>query len=257
LYLRDAFMNLRLKRAFQVRLGHFKRPMSALELRSAGDLQVRGRGLTNDLVIEDNAWGARGLGAALWGKLPALGARWTLALFDPAWSPGVASRPKGVDVLARLSLEPADGITLGANGGSKTVDAPPFDGYGTFYAVGGDVELEAWGLYLLFDALYAELPEVQAGLEEQAAFGLAGLLAYDFPVAKSLVLEPVVFAEIHDASVAHDDSETWRGVAGLNLIIHEKLRFMPQAELVRWHGSPSELSPPEGTALYLLVSLEL
>lgn len=257
LYLRDAFMNLRLKRALQITLGHFKRPVSALEHRNAGDLQVRGRGLTNDLIVEDNAWGDRGLGVQLWGKFDFLGARWALGVFDPAWAPAVASRPKGADVLARLSVEPIDGFSLGANGGFKTLDTPPFDEYETFYGVGGDIELEVSGLSVLVDALYAQLPQVAATLAEQTGFGIVALAAYDIGLTAAFTLEPVVLGEYSDASVDHQDTETVRAIAGLNLLVHETLRFMPQVEVVRWLGSSSELSPSEGTATYLMVSLAL
>jgi hypothetical protein len=197
-YLRDAFLNLRLKRAFQITMGHFKRPISALEHRNAGKLQVRGRGLTNDLLIEDNAWGSRGLGMQLWGKFKSIGTTWAVGVFDPAWAPSVASRPKGVDVLARLAVEVVEGLTLGLNGGLKTLDTPPFDEYKTFYGVGGDLELEVGPLNFLAEGLYAQLPQVAAGLEEQTAAGVVGLLAYDFPIVPELTLQPVLFGEYSD-----------------------------------------------------------
>jgi hypothetical protein len=256
-YLRDAFVNWRIKRAFQIRLGHFKRPMSAVEHRNAGQLQVRGRGLTNDLVIEDNAWGARALGMQLWGKIRAIRSHWAVGAFDPAWAPTVATRPKGVDVLARYAVEPIAGLTLGVNGGLKTLDTPPFDEYETFYGLGGDLHLELGGLDALIDFLHAQLPQVASGLEKQSAMGVVGLVSYDVPISPVLSLQPVVFGEYLDASTAHEDSESVRAVAGLNLLIHETLRIMPQAELVRWLGSPSELSPSERTAFYTMVSLAL
>jgi hypothetical protein len=98
---------------------------------------------------------------------------------------------------------------------------------------------------------------VASGLEKQSAMGVVGLVSYDVPISPVLSLQPVVFGEYLDASTAHEDSESVRAVAGLNLLIHETLRIMPQAELVRWLGSPSELSPSERTAFYTMVSLAL
>jgi len=231
--------------------------MSALELRSSGKLQVRGRGRTNDLVIEDNSWGGRGLGAQLWGKLDFLGTTWAVGAFDPAWAPSDSTRPKGVDVLGRVSVEPVAELTLGANGGTKTLDAPPFDDYDTYYALGGDLKLELAGLNFLADALYAQLPEVSDGLDQQTAFGVVGLASYDIPLTEEFTLQPVVFGEYSDASVDHDHSSTLRGIVGLNGVVHETLRIMPQVEVVRWLGEPSTLSPSEETVFYLMFSLAI
>jgi len=257
LYLRDAFANLKLKRAFQIKAGRFKRPFSALELRSTGALQVRGRGLTNHLVIEDNAWGDRALGAELWGKLKPIGATWAVGAFEPLWAPSSATRPKGVDVMARATVEPVSGLTLGASGGMKRLDTPPFDDYDTSFAVGGDARFEAHGWSLLIDGLYAELPLPEADLSQQSAFGVVALLSYDIELSKSFTLQPVVLGEYFDASVAHSNSETWRGVAGVNGLIHETLRIMPQVEVVDWQGTPSTFSPPQSLTAYLMLSLEL
>lgn len=257
LYIRDAFLNLRAKRYLQLRAGHFKRPLSALEHRNAGDLQVRGRGLTNDLVIEDNAWGSRGLGAQLWGKVKALPLVWAVGAFDPLWAPSSASRPKGMDLLGRVAVEPVRGLTLGINGGLKSLDTPPHDEYQSFFAGGGDIQAESGGFYLLIDGLYAELPLPSSDLEAQTAMGLVALVSYDVKLTPSVVLEPVVLGEYSDASVDHADSESLRAVVGVNTIVHEDLRIMPQVEVVDWLGSPSTLSPTQSLTAYLMLSLSL
>lgn len=257
LYIRDAFANLRVKRAFQIKAGRFKRPFSALELRSTGALQVRGRGLTNDLVIEENAWGDRALGVQLWGKLKLVPATWAIGAFEPLWAPNAATRPKGMDVIARATVEPTPGLTVGASGGLKHLDAPPFDGYQSYTAVGGDVQFKSHGWSLLIDALYAELPLPAADLTEQSAFGTIALLSYDIPLLENFALQPVVFGEYFDASTEHSQSESWRWVAGINALIHETLRIMPQVEVVDWQGDPSNFSPPQSLTAYMMLSLEL
>lgn len=257
LYLRDAFINIRAKRYFQIRAGHFKRPLSALEHRNAGKLQVRGRGLTNDLIIEDNAWGGRGLGAQLWGKLKVLPLTWSLGAFDPLWAPSSASRPKGLDLLGRISLEPIDGLTVGLNGGLKTVDTPPYDAYDTFFGGGGDIEVESHGFYLLVDGLVAQLPLPASDLDSQTAFGVVALMSYDVELTPDFALQPALLGEYSDASTDHSDSETLRAVVGVNGIIHDTLRVMPQVEVVDWLGSPSTLSPTQSLTAYLMLSLEL
>lgn len=257
LYIRDAFANLRVKRAFQIKAGRFKRPFSALELRSTGTLQVRGRGLTNDLVIEDNAWGDRALGAQLWGKLKLIPATWAVGAFEPLWAPSSATRAKGADLIARVTVDPISGLTVGASGGLKHLDIPPFDGYESFYAFGGDVQFKRGGWSVLVDALYAQLPRPEADLAEQSAFGVVALLSYDIEIEKHFALQPVLLGEYFDASTEHAQSESWRGIAGLNGIVHETLRIMPQVEVVDWQGEPSNLSPSQSVTAYLMLSLKL
>ncbi len=256
-YIRDAFANLRVKRAFQIKAGRFKRPFSALELRSTGALQVRGRGLTNDLVIEDNAWGDRALGVQLWGKLKPIAATWALGAFEPLWAPSAATRPKGLDVIGRATVEPTPGLSVGASGGLKQLDVPPFDGYERYAAVGGDLQFKSHGWSLLIDALYAELPLPDADLSEQSAFGAVALLSYDIPLLEDFALQPVVFGEYFDASTEHSSSESWRWVAGINALIHQTLRILPQVEVVDWQGDPSNFSPPQSLTAYLMLSLQL
>src|SRR5690606_18089699 len=135
---------------------------------------------------------------------------------------------KGLDVIARATVEPTAGLTVGASGGLKHLDIPPFDGYESFYAVGGDVQFKSHGWSLLVDALYAELPLPAADLTEQAAFGVVALLSYDIALLDDFALQPVVLGEYFDASTEHSNSESWRWVAGVNGLIHETLRIMPQ-----------------------------
>src|SRR5690606_20435891 len=49
--LRDAWGNIRFHPAAQLRVGHFKRPSSRLELRGVSKIPFIGRGLFNDLAI--------------------------------------------------------------------------------------------------------------------------------------------------------------------------------------------------------------
>lgn len=257
LYLRDAYLNIRAKRYLQLRAGHFKRPISALEHRSAGELQVRGRGLTNDLIIEDNAWGGRGLGAQLWGKFKAVPLVWSLGAFDPLWAPSSASRPKGMDLLARAAIEPIDGLTIGVNGGMKSLDTPPYDKYETFFGGGGDIEVESHGFFLLVDGLYAQLPLPASDLDSQTAFGVVALASYDIKLTPEFAVQPVLLGEYSDSSTDHADSETVRGVVGVNGVIEKTLRIMPQVEVVDWLGDPSALSPKQSLTAYLMLSLAL
>ena len=52
-YLRNAYLNYRVHKAFRIRAGRFKRPFSGLELTSTRDLPFRGRGLGNELIVEE------------------------------------------------------------------------------------------------------------------------------------------------------------------------------------------------------------
>jgi hypothetical protein len=67
--LRNAWGNIAIHPAFQIKVGQFKRPYSRLELRSSATIPFMGRGLFNDLAIEDLQWGSRAVGLSLWGKI--------------------------------------------------------------------------------------------------------------------------------------------------------------------------------------------
>ncbi len=250
-YMRNAFINLRFRRALQLRLGHFKRPYSRLELRGAGDLQVRGRGLINDLAVEDSRWGGRALGMMLHGKFKHPRLSWYLGVSNPTWEADLTR--KGIDVLGRVTYNPLRWLSLGVGGGHKSVELANQQvqtNAGTF-----DVEIKHSGFYFMTEA---QLAQLAFELDTPTGFGFVALTSYDIKLTKNYTLQPALFGEYADAHSEFTETEAIRTVAGINSVLFEQLRIMPQVELIRPLGDVSALNPwLNTTAFYLLVSLEV
>lgn len=250
-YIRNALIDVRVVRELKFKAGRFKRPFSRLELASAGDLPIRGRGLFSDLAGEEGQWGDRSLGFSAYGRFKAAHLRWELAAMDPTWAPDV--RRRGVDVFARLTYDPFKWLSVGVAGGYKTVTLTER----TIRAAAGTLDLEVThkGLYALAAAQFAELP-FEAGTP--GSFSWVGLLSYDIPLSPDLVLQPAAFFEYADAHAKYLQTEAVRVVGGTNVILFEQLRIMPQLEVVNPLGQVSEFNPwAAKTAYYLLLSLEI
>jgi hypothetical protein len=243
--LRNAWANVRIHEAFQIRAGHFKRPYSRLELRGFSSIPFLGRGLFNQIAVEDLGWGDRALGIMLWGDLepahPGLDRlRWQLSVTNNA----VSGSPHGFDAHARLTYDPTDWLSIGANGAFKSVQDPLADEdvcRSTWkrgsecrldvFAVGGDVAFDIEGLYasvevnLAQDWLYVDASAWM--------LGALGYASYDIEVGKRTRLQPVVFGEFVDSNMSYGESEAVRAGAGFNILFTKHLRIMPQGEFVQ------------------------
>lgn len=243
--LRNAWTNIRIHPAFQIRAGQFKRPYSRLELRGFSSIPFIGRGLFNRIAVEDLGWGERALGMKLWGDIkPALPGldrlRWQLSVTNHA----VSGAPHGFDAHARLTYDPTHWLSFGANAAYKSVQDPLADEatcrstwkrgpecrLGVF-AAGSDVAFDVEGLYasvevnLAQDWLYVE--------ESPWILGALGYASYDIQVAKRTRLQPVVFGEFVDSNMSYAESEAVRAGAGFNILWTKHLRIMPQVEFVQ------------------------
>jgi hypothetical protein len=250
-YIRNAYLNLRLDKAFRVRAGRFKRPFSALERTSSGDLPFRGRGLINDLIVEEAQWGDRALGVMLWGRLPGK-LRWHVAGMSPTWAPDGDLEANGIDALARLEWEASDGIELGLSGGHK-LEVRAGEEINT-NAVNADLRVQSGQLSLLLDAMLGQLGQLASPLADAPlAYGVVLYGAYAIPVQPSLALEPVLVFEYADADAEFSGTESVRVVAGLNLVLDEHFRVMPQVEIVRSLEEASALSPWSNAETYYVL----
>ncbi|TPV97158.1 MAG: hypothetical protein B7733_01065 [Myxococcales bacterium FL481] len=255
-YLRDAWANLRVVRAFQLRAGRLRRPFSRLENRGVSKLPFRGRGLFNQLAIEELSWGDRAVGAMAWGKLSWVDLKWKLMASNPA--PG----NPGVDLSARVQVEPLDWLAMGANGGIKRTEnaaGDPVDGG----AAGGDLRFRAGRVYatLEFGAAQDWSYDVKGDDNLDALPWMLGAVGYvnvDIPVGREWVLQPVVFAEWADSHHVYSQSEALRVIGGFNVLWTEYLRVLPQVELVRPVGHASRYNRwAARETYYLLVSLQM
>lgn len=250
-YLRNAYLNYRVNKAFRIRAGRFKRPMSALELTSSGDLPFRGRGLTNDLIIDDGQWGDRALGLMLYGRLPGK-LRWHASATNPSWTPDGDLESNGVDAIARLEWEPADSVELGVSFGHKLEVRAGHDYNGNAATL--DAALDLAGLRVALDAVIAELTTFESQeVDAPIAYGLVGYATYQIPLAGEFALEPVLLGEYADADSEFSRTEAVRMVVGCNLRLADRLRVMPQVELVRPLGTAAAVNPWLASETYYLM----
>ncbi|MBN1654743.1 MAG: hypothetical protein JXA30_13310 [Deltaproteobacteria bacterium] len=253
-YLRNAYLNLRLKRAFQIRAGHFKRPFSKLENTSTGSLPFRGRGLSNALVIEEARWGDRAIGLMLWGEIREIGLTWKGSVSNPDWSVDNDSEMPGIDSIGQLVYKPNKWFSVGLNYGHKFIE-PSDDQSINAHALGGDCRLTFGAFRITAEAFGAQLPEEE---DHPFALGVTGYSTYDVDLIPDLVLQPTLFGEYADAHADYSQTEALRIVIGINLLWHRKLRVFPQVEIIRPVGTVSSLNPwISGETYYIMLSLEI
>jgi len=255
-YLRNAYLNYRVHKAFRIRVGRFKRPISGLEMTSSGDLPFRGRGLANGLILEDGQWGDRALGLMLFGRLPGK-LRWYVSATNPSWAPDGDIESNGVDAIARLEWAPADIVELGVSFGHKLEVRAETEYNGNAASV--DAALNVAGLRVALDAVLAQLTTQET--EEVAAptaYGLVAYATYQIPLGGELALEPVLLGEYADADSEFSNTEAVRAIIGCNLRVAEHLRVMPQVEIVRPVGTAAAINPwSSGETYYVMMTAQL
>jgi hypothetical protein len=242
--LRNAWVNVAIRPMFQIKVGHFKRPYSRLELRNFSDIPFLGRGLYNDLAVESLRWGDRAVGVSLWGKIAPErrglhGLRWQISATNHA----VSGAAHGVDVHARLTYDPVRWLSLGAGGAFKRVQDPLADEGAcraswkrdascrrNVFAGSGDLAITVQRFYMGFetnlaqDWLYAE--------SSPWILGALGYASYDIPVGSRTRLQPVLFGEYIDTNLSYSQSEAARAGGAFNVLWTKRLRIIPQVEFV-------------------------
>jgi hypothetical protein len=242
--LRSAWANIRIHPYFQIRAGNFKRPYSRLELRGFKSIPFVGRGLFNNLAVEDLGWGDRAVGMQVWGDLalakPGLERlRWQLSVTNNALS----GAPHGFDAHARLTYDATPWLSFGVNGAFKSVQDPLADEptcrstwkrgsecRRNVFAAGGDVALELAGLYAS-----AEVNLAQDWLNADGSpwmLGALGYASYEIPITQQTRLQPVVFAEYVDSNLSYDQSQAIRAGTSFNILWTKYLRIIPQVEFI-------------------------
>jgi hypothetical protein len=252
-YLRTATLEYRVARELRLTVGRYKRPFSRLALESAVDLPVLDRGLLNGLLVEDNQWGDRAVGMMASGRLDLAKLRWYLSLTNPAWSSSL--RSDGLDVIGRVQLSLAKGLTLGLNGGYKHLRlAGPGSGTHNF-GFGGDIGWKLADARIVLEGSYADLP-FETG--RPRGFGALLLVDYELELRADWALQPVAFVELADADAKISQTESMKLAFGVNLLAPGGFRVLPQLSLVRSVGNTSQLNPwLEGETFSLILSLAL
>jgi hypothetical protein len=252
-YLRNAHLNYRVHKAFRIRAGRFKRPFSGLELTSSGVLPFRGRGLGNDLIVEEAQWGDRGLGLMFWGRLPGK-LRWYLSAHNPGWAPDGDLEVNGVDTLARVEWKPADIVELGLSLGHKLEARQDLDVHGN--GASFDATLDVSGLRVGLDAMLAQLTnQASEDVDAPLAYALVLHASYQIPLGGDFALEPVLFGEYAEADAELSRTQAVRLIAGFNLRVADHLRVMPQVEIKQPVGGDAAAINPwqSGESYYLMI----
>jgi phosphate-selective porin O/P len=254
-YLRTASLEYRPSKVFRLRVGRFKRPLSALELTSASDLPILRRGLFNGLALEDNQWGDRAIGAMISGRIQAPKLRWALSVMNPEWTANDNLRREGIDVIGRVEWTLTKGLVLGANGAYKNMENGDDRISGVAY--GGDVSWKIGDAHLLLESNTA--PSLITDPDTRPrALGVQLMADYELPLTETWSLQPTVFAEYADADTSVYENESLRLVFALNVLGYDGFRIMPQVDLVRSLGDTGSDNPwLESTTLSLILSLVL
>jgi hypothetical protein len=257
---RDAFVNYRVRDSIQLRLGRFKRPFSRLELRSRGKLPFRSRGLFNDLVLTENGYAGRAIGAMIWGK-PTENLRYSLAATNPS---AIGSGIEGVDVIARIVYDPVAWLSLGLNAAHKWTERFADGPNLSLHAVGVDARLALGRLEVVLEADAAQNPNpppvADASKNERTpwAVGVIAYADYAFKLSKKWTLGPVVVLEWTDTDTEYEKDERVRAVGGLSWNYKKNLlRVMPQVEIARPLGGADVRGEVAGETFYVLVSTEI
>ncbi|MBN2493033.1 MAG: hypothetical protein JXR96_00475 [Deltaproteobacteria bacterium] len=243
--IRDIFARYDLHRAFRVKVGHFKKPFSALRMRSRWDLLIPRRGLLDKQVIGSSAFGgfgSRDAGLEMSGRIGKRkrvrfsyhvglfdGWRLTDAFFrdpDDPDEPNTSHR----DYAARLQLDLFKIASLGVcynHKRARVALAPGSEMDRSFNAVSADVELELAGASLQIEGTYAANPNAVAG---HSLLGGHAIASYRLRLADWLVVIPAFMAEIVDPDDELEGGRAWRLAGAVNLDIGAHTRVVLAAE---------------------------
>jgi hypothetical protein len=185
------------------------------------------------------------------GRLKAPKLRWYLSLTNPAWSSTLANQ--GVDVLGRVEWGIIKPLTLGVNGGYKSIEIGD-DRIGNT-AIGGDVTLKLGGARVLVEASYVDLPFAP---DRPRGLGTLALFDYVIDLTPIWALQPTLFVEYADADAEVSQTESVRLGFAVNALGYAGFRIMPQFALVRSVGDTSQFNPwLESETYSLILSLVL
>jgi hypothetical protein len=261
--IRDAYINVKLEREFQIQAGHFKRPISRIETTSTGKLPFRDRGLFNRILLRRGEWGNRSLGVMLWGKFKKPDFHWYAAVMNSAPSMDVPDleQQRGFDALGRVEYQPTEWLSIALNGGHKIMEpyvgGPNLD----LNAFGGDIRVRTGGFYMVLESIAAQNPRPtppppQAG-RTPFAWVVMGYATYDIALADWVTFQPTLVGEWTDTDGDISQDEAVRALGGLNfLFFDEALRVMPQVEVVRPLGEVTLRSHVKRETYYLMLSTE-
>ena len=261
---RSAFVQVRFKRAFQVRFGRFKRPISRTELTSIGRLPFNQRGIYNERMIERVGWGDRALGLMVRGKFKRPKLNYYAAIMNPGRNIGLGflEQTRGVDVLGRVEFRPFKGLWLAVNGGHKIMEPFPDGPNLGLSGVGADAQLKLGRFRLTLETLAGQNPFAPEPPDSENrtpwAMNVLGYGTYMFDLGGDFALQPTLLGEWFDTDLEVSQDEALRLQAGCNLLWREEtVRLMPQVTFYLPLGNVRGRSYVQSESYTLVVSVEI
>jgi len=249
--LRDAWVQVAPLKWLKIRLGQLKRPFSRLERRSRGRLETVGRGLSNELIVEDLGFGDRDLGFQLGGRIGkrSRGMEYAVGVFNgPGKNAEEFDLDGSKDIVVRVEGTPVKWLSMGLNGSFKFFDVASVDYYPEHaWMFGTDLRVKFRGFRLLAEGLfgrnhdrclYADNPTDCRVLNKNPdipyAWSAVLMAAYKFNLYRKwkLKLQPVLKGEVLVPDSTVDDGQVWSFSIGTNLFITRYARLMVHGEFV-------------------------
>lgn len=267
--LKDAYIHLSPVRQLQVRIGQFKKPFSAMELRSPSKRRLINRGPGNDLIIEDLMFGSRDLGVQLSGRLvKSIKLEYAIGAFNGS-GPNLGDPGRSKDVAARLQIRPHKRLEIGTNGSFKFFDDSERQARkpSWAWAAGLDLRLKIKGLRFSLEGLagqnhlaYLEATDnssITAGNPPEF-FGVLAEISYkhDFMVSWGFAIEPAFKAEFLEPTTVFTSDEVMAFTPGINTYFGKYFRLMINGEFIR-SGRNSSADFPDREILMVLACLDI
>jgi len=234
--LKDAFVDIWLAQGARLRAGQFKKPFGRLKLLSPRKLPLARRGVVNDRIVEELAFGGRDLGMMLHGKV--VGVKYALGVFN---GNGTAlEQNPGKDAALTLRYDFTEALQLGLSGAFKYHNTPGVvRAKKAVFAGGVDMRFKTAALRWTAEALWSQ-EGITSPQREQ--FGIVGLMEGVLELNPDYAIHPLVKIEYLDNNIYAGDNHAWAVTAGVNLHARDRVRVMFQGEKI-WATSRSAVEP--------------
>lgn len=264
--LRDAYIHIAPLPQLAIRVGQFKKPFSALKLRSSDKLRIIRRGPGNDHLVEDLRYGDRDLGFQLSGRLiPSVKLDYEIGLFNGS-GPSIDDWGNSKDLVGRLEIRPHKTLQIGANGTYKFIDSPNTEqgqpDYG--WAAGGDIRLKIKGFRLFSQGLIGADYNLYSQLELSAdnpplVLDVLAVASYrhTFPLSWKFAVEPAIKGEILDPFTRVKDDTVYVLTVGINTYLSKYFRIMLNGEFIRTSSNTLSDSYVDKESLMVLLCLDI
>ncbi len=223
--LKDAFLELRAAKWFRVRGGQFRKPFGRIALMGPSSLELISRGHVDDLLVRGLGFGGRDRGVMISGKASAL--RYSLGAFNGTGT--LDEIDSGKDAAARIEVEIADPVRVGASGSMKYrnprgLTQLPQKAVG---AAGIDFALDLGVLDVVAEGVWAQ--ERTLAVERDSVGVVAFAVGHIAPLER-VGLYPVIAGEMIHPDLDLDTGTIWVVRGGPTVRVHETVRIMLQAE---------------------------